>query len=83
MTYKLKPVNKEEHIAWYVAQALDDVKNLPFYLSCAKSFPENSIRKALKAVRSEAIQSIRNRRGSFFKYLMQIHAEKTNNRPRH
>jgi hypothetical protein len=77
MTLKFKPVNKEEHLALYVAQALDDIKNLPFYLSCTKSFPEDSVRKALNAVRKEAIVKIKNRRGTFFKYLMQLNAKTT------
>jgi hypothetical protein len=76
---QFKPKNKEELLGLYVAQALDDVKNLPFYLSCTKSFPEQHIRKALKAVRKEAIVKIKNRRGTFFKYLMHINAEESYN----
>ena len=72
---QFKPKNKEELLGLYVAQTLDDIKNLPFYLSCTKSFPEEHIRKALRAVRKEAILKIKNRRGTFFKYLMQINAE--------
>ena len=72
---QFKPKNKEEFLGLHVAQVLDDVKNLPFYLSCTKSFPEGHIRKALLAVRREAILKVKNRRGAFFKYLLQINAE--------
>lgn len=70
-----KPKTKEDLLAIYVAQVLEDVQSLPFYLSCAKSFPEDSVRKALRAVRKEAILKIKNRRTAFFKYLLQINAE--------
>jgi hypothetical protein len=72
-----KPKTKEDLLALYVAQALEDIKNLPFYLSCTKSFPEDAIRKALRVTRKEAILKIKNRRGAFFKYLMQTHANQT------
>lgn len=82
MIMQFKPKNKEELLGLYVAQALDDFKNLPFYLSCTKSFPEEHIRKALRAVRKEAILKIKNRRGAFFKYLMQINAEEKSDHSR-
>ena len=74
MIQGFKPKSKEDLLAVYVAQALEDIQSLPFYLSCTKSFPEESVRNALKAVRKEAILKIKNRRATFFKYLMQIHA---------
>jgi hypothetical protein len=80
---KFQPKTKEDLLGLYVAQALDDVKNLPFYLSCTKSFPEDNIRKALLAVKKEAILKIKNRRGTFFKYLMQINAEEKSDHSRH
>lgn len=69
------PKNKEDLLAVYVAQALEDIKSLPFYLSCTKSFPEDAVREALRAVRKQAILRIRNRRITFFKYLLQINAK--------
>ena len=72
-----KPTTKEELLALYVAKALDDVKSLPFYLSCTKHFSEDYIREALHSVRKEAILKIKNRRATFFKYLMQINAKET------
>jgi hypothetical protein len=82
MIMQFKPKNKEELLGLYVAQALDDVKNLPFYLSCTKSFSEDHIRKALRAVRREAILKVKNRRGTFFKYLLQINAEENSDHSR-
>ena len=78
-----KPKTKADLLAVYVAQALEDIKSLPFYLSCTKSFPEDAVREALKAVRKEAILRIRNRRVTFFKYLLQINAKDTNKNSGH
>ena len=75
-----KPKTKEDLLALYVAQSLEDIKSLPFYLSCAKSYPEDSVRQALHAVRREAILRIKSRRSTFFKYLLQINGKKTHNR---
>ncbi len=71
------PKTKEDLLALHVAQALEDIKSLPFYLSITKSYPEDSVRKALHAVRKEAILKIKNRRTTFFKYLLQIDAKET------
>lgn len=78
-----KPKSKEDLLALYVAQALEDIKCLPFYLSCTKSFPEDAVRAALHAVRKEAILKIKNRRTAFFKYLLQINAKENNKHPGH
>jgi len=78
-----KPKTKEDLLALYVAQALEDIKSLPFYLSCTKSFPEESIRQALRAVRKEAILKIKNRRTTFFKYLLEIHGKETHKNSGH
>jgi hypothetical protein len=72
-----KPKTREDLLALYVAQSLEDIKSLPFYLSCTESYPEDSIRKALNAVRKEAILKIKSRRSTFFKYLLQINGKKT------
>ena len=77
MIQGFKPKSKEDLLAMYVAKALEDMNSLPFYLSCTKSFPEDSVRKALKAVRKEAVLHIKNRRTTFFKYLLQINAQET------
>ena len=77
-----KPKTKEDLLALYVAQALEDIKSLPFYLSCAKAFPEDSVRKALHAVRKEGILKIKNRRTTFFKHLLQLHGKQTRQNPR-
>jgi hypothetical protein len=71
------PKTKEDLLALYVAQALEDINSLPFYLSITKSYPEDSVRKALHAVMKEAILKIKNRRTTFFKYLLQIDAKET------
>ena len=72
-----KPKTKEDLLALYVAQSLEDIKSLPFYLSCTKSYPEDSIRKALHAIRKEAILKVKNRRSTFYKYLLQINGKTT------
>lgn len=61
-----KPQTKEELLALYVAKALDDVKSLPFYLSCTKHFSDDYIREALHAVRKEAIQKIKKQTDHIF-----------------
>lgn len=71
-----KPKSKKDLLALYVAKALEDIKSLPFYLSCTKSYPEDSIRRALRAVRKEAILKIKNRRTAFFKHLLKIDGKK-------
>ena len=71
-----KPKTKEDLLALYVAKTLEDIKSLPFYLSITKSYREDSVRAALQAVRKEAILSIKNRRTTFFKYLLQINGKK-------
>jgi hypothetical protein len=83
MIKEFKPQTKEELLALYVAKALEDIKSLPFYLSITKVYPEDSVRKALHAVRQEAILKIKNRRTIFFKYLLQIDANKTDDHSGH
>lgn len=70
-----KAKRKEDLLALYVAKALNDMKCLPFYVACTRSYSEDYIREALQAVRNEAIQKIKNRRSTFFKYLLQINAK--------
>lgn len=78
-----KPQTKEDLLAIFVAKALEDIKSLPFYLSITKVYSEDSVRKALHAVRKDAILKIKNRRSTFFKYILQINANETDHHSRH
>ena len=65
-----EPQNKEELLAFDVATALNDLKNLAFYLANAKKYPEYIIRRTLAIVKGIPDAKIKKSRGALFNYLI-------------
>lgn len=74
---KFKPKTKEELLAYDAAAKLHDLENLALYLSYAKRFPENLMRKTLSEVSHIPEAKIRKSRGALFNYLIQKNGRKT------
>jgi len=77
-----KPGNGKELLALDLADALNDRNNLPLYLSYAKRFPEQLLRKVLGEVKEVPLKKIKKSRGALFNHLVQKYAQKTDNNSR-
>jgi len=67
------PRSREELLAWDLAAALDDEKGLPFYIFCAKRYPEAFLRAVLGRVMEIPENRIKKSRGALFNYIVQSH----------
>lgn len=74
-----KPQTEKELLAIDLAEALNDNKNLPLYLSYCKRYPEQLLRRVLSEVKEMPQERIRKSRGALFNYLVQKSANKQNN----
>ena len=66
-----KPETKEELLALDLAQGLNDLQGLQFYLSYARRYPESFLRKILAEVRQIPAIKIKKSRGALFNHLVQ------------
>jgi len=73
MTFK--PTNEKELLALDFAYKLNDLANLPLYLSYANKYPESLLRKALGDVMEIPISKIKRTRGALFNHLVQKYAK--------
>jgi biotin operon repressor len=71
-----KPRSREELLALDLAQALNDLRGLPLYLSYARKYPESLLRKVLGEVKEIPDEKIKRRRAALFNYLVQKYAKK-------
>ena len=62
---------KEEILAGDLADGLDDKLNFAFYLSVARKYPEDFLRKIFSHVRGIPSNKIKKSRGALFNYLVQ------------
>ncbi len=67
---QFRPTAREESLAGYVANKLQDAKNLPFYVACCRRYPESCVRKALAKTLETVPKKVKERRGEFFKHLI-------------
>ncbi len=73
-----KPRNEKELLATDLAEALNDTKNLPLYLSYCNKYPEQLLRRVLGEVKELPQEKIRKSKGALFNYLVQKYANKNN-----
>jgi len=69
------PKTKQELLALDLAEALDDRKSLPVYLSYARKYPEHLLRRILGNVKEIPISKIRKSRAALFNFLIKKHAQ--------
>ena len=62
---------KEEILAGDLAEGLDDKLNFAFYLSVARKYPEEFLRKIFSHVRGIPSSKIKKSKGALFNYLVQ------------
>ncbi|WKZ32794.1 MAG: hypothetical protein QY316_12945 [Thermodesulfobacteriota bacterium] len=74
-----KPRTEKELLAMDLAEALNDTKNLPLYLSYCNKYPEQLLRRVLGEVKELPREKIRKSRGALFNYLVQKYANKQDN----
>lgn len=79
---QFRPTIREEALARHVANRLNDTKNLPFYISCCRRYPESCIKKALAKTIEIALKKIKARRSEFFKQLIYEYAREAYNNSR-
>jgi|Deesub1362A_J573_1020465.scaffolds.fasta_scaffold02205_2 DNA-binding MarR family transcriptional regulator len=75
---RFEPNTREELLARDIAQALEDEKNLPLYLSYAKKYPETFLRGTLADVMEKPSEKLKKGRAALFNYLVQKHAKEKN-----
>jgi hypothetical protein len=71
----LQPKDKNELLAVDLAQTLNDLKNLPLYLSYSKKYPHSLLRKALGEAMEVPSVRIKKSRGALFNHLVQKYAK--------
>ncbi len=64
------PKTKEELLALDLAQGLNDLKSLNFYLSVSKKYPEELLRRICNQVREIPTEKIKKSKGALFTYLL-------------
>jgi len=64
-------VTKEELLARDLAEGLDDKANFGFYLSVARKYPEEFLRKIYSEVKDIPLNKIKKSKGALFNYLIQ------------
>jgi len=62
--------SKEEFLALEIANALNDRKNLSFYLSIVKKYPEDFLFKILSKIKEIPLSKIKTTKGALFCYLL-------------
>lgn len=65
-----KPQTREELLVIDIAQALEDQKNLAFYLAYTQRFPESLLRRALGEAKEVPAEMIRKSRAALFNHLV-------------
>ena len=68
--FSFKPESREELLALDLAQGLDDLENLPLYLSFARNYPESLLRMILGEVKEIPPQKLKKGRAALFCYLL-------------
>jgi len=71
-----QPRTREELLALDLAEALNDRKSLPLYLSYAKRYPEQLLRRALGEVKEVPPEKIKKSPGALFSYLIKKYAQR-------
>jgi len=74
---RFSPKSKEELLALDLATALNDRENLSVYLSYARKYSEQLLRRILGEVKEVPANKLKKGRVALFKYLLQKHAHKT------
>lgn len=74
-----KPRTEKELLAMDLAEALNDTRNLPLYLSYCNKYPEQLLRRVLSEVKELPQEKIRKSKGALFNYLVQKYANKKDN----
>lgn len=69
MTFK--PQTEKELLAADLAEKLNDLANLPLYLSYVNKYPERILRKALGEAMEVPAGKIKKTRGALFNHLVQ------------
>jgi hypothetical protein len=64
------PRTREEELALELALTLQDRKGLPFYIHCAREYPEPFLRGVLHNVMEIPDYKIKRSRGALFNYLV-------------
>jgi hypothetical protein len=71
---KWRPRSREEELALELALTLQDREGLPFYIHCAKEYPEPFLRRVLATVMDIPEKKIKKSRGALFNFLVQGYA---------
>lgn len=66
-----RPSTREELLAWDLAETLHDTQGFPFYLACAKRYPEDLLRRIASEVKLLPAHKITRSRGALFNHLLQ------------
>jgi hypothetical protein len=73
----LRPSTREELLAWDLAEALHDTQGFPFYLACAKRYPEDLLRRIAGEIKLLPSHKITKSRGALFNHLIHKYANDT------
>lgn len=76
MTFK--PQTEKEVLAVDIAYKLNDLANIPLYISYANKYPEGVLLKALGEALEVPQQKIKKTRGALFNHLVQKYARESN-----
>lgn len=66
--------NDKRALAFYLAESLYDLKNLPLYIALSKRYSEQFLKEILGHVKAVPINEIKKNRGALFNYLIKRHS---------
>lgn len=67
--------NDKRAVAFYLAESLDDLENLPLYIALSKRYPEEFLKEILSYVKAVPISEVKKNRGALFNYLIGKHSK--------
>ena len=76
-----KPKNEKELLAWDLANNLNDLSNLPLFISYANKYSSGLLRKALGDALEVPLSKIKKSRGALFNHLVKKYAGQANQNP--
>jgi hypothetical protein len=78
-----QPRTREELLAWDLAEALHDTQGFPFYLACAKRYPEDLLRRIASEIKLRPSHKIKKGRGALFNHILNQYGHDTPHHHRH
>lgn len=68
--------NKQKALAYELADALDDLKSIDYYIALVSKYSEEYLREKLQIVQTTPIEKIKRSRAAYFNYIVSQHGRR-------